>query len=109
MQFLNQTQNVNLINEIADAINELNFGDLEGDTCQNSSPLNPRAGVECLSIAAPNSENNLAQLFEICTQLELYLRWQVEDLNVPPIVALAAVEAKVLAPGGSIDPTSTCR
>jgi hypothetical protein len=31
MQFLNQTQNVNLITELADAINELTFDLAQGD------------------------------------------------------------------------------
>ena len=109
MQFLNQTQNVNFINEIADAINELNFGLAEGAPCVPgvTLPVNPLDGVECLSIAAPNNEDDLAQLFEICLQLELYLRWQVEDVGVPPITALAAVENRVLTPIGSIYSKST--
>jgi hypothetical protein len=40
-------------------------------------------------------------------QVELYLRGHVEDQNIPPILTLAAVEAKVLSPGGSINPDST--
>ena len=108
MHFLNQGENVSFINEIADAINELNFGLAEGAPCVPgvTQPVNPRDGVECLSIAAPNSEDDLAQLFEICLQLDFYLRWQVEDLGVPPTTALAAVENRVLTPIGSIDPNS---
>jgi hypothetical protein len=84
-----------VITDLSEAINEVNFGD---DECEESDP--PVApGGECLSLGGTNDEENIAQLFDICQQLEVALRYLTsqEGGDLSPTEALDQIEDSVLA------------
>ncbi len=73
LHFLNTGGVNDLIEGLIDAINEVNWGET---TC-TPPPLNTNSSVICLTQGSPSSEQTYAQLFEICEQLELALRFLV--------------------------------
>jgi hypothetical protein len=83
-----------LITDLSEAINEVNF-DTDED-CEELQPVAP--GGECLSLGGSEDEENIAQLFDICEQLEVALRYLTspagEDLS--PTEALDQIEDAVL-------------
>ena len=73
---LNQGQFRVFINDLANAINHVNFAFDDQppppvQTCEEGTQVNNLPGVECLPIADNNEEQNLAQVYEICLQFEL--------------------------------------
>jgi hypothetical protein len=89
-----------VINEIANAINHVNFMFDDAppppvQTCEEGTQVNDLPGVECLPIGAPNNITSTAQLFDICTQLELAVQFLI-DGGLTPEEALDAIEAIVL-------------
>ena len=63
-----------VINAFADAINHVNFNfddtPPQPETCEEGTPKY-LPGAECLPIGISNNLTTTAQLFDICTQLEL--------------------------------------
>jgi hypothetical protein len=92
LHFLNTGGVNDLIEGLIDAINEVNFGE---PAC-TPPPVNTLPGVECLTQGSPSSEQTYAQLFEICEQLDLALRYLVST-GLTPQAALDRIETLVLA------------
>jgi hypothetical protein len=92
LHFLNTGGVNDLIEGLIDAINEVNWGET---TC-TPPPLNTNSSVICLTQGSPSSEQNYAQLFEICEQFELALRFLVST-GLTPQQALDRIETLVLA------------
>ena len=83
----------------AEFINAINF-DFVPSTSQphpTCSPVgadpNTNASVICLPIAANNEEQNLAQVFELCEQFELAIRFIASENNVSVSQAFEAFAA----------------
>ena len=111
LNFINNQQNnrhtVALINALATAINGVNFGRDDGPPgCQNERPANKLPGVQCLPIATSQNPNipvdlsKVAQVYEICKQLELALKYidklrDTAGIDITPQQALNYIEHKV--------------
>ena len=92
LHFLNTGGVNDLIEALIDAINEVNWGE---PGCI-PPPLNTNSSVICLSQGSVSSEQDYAQLFEICEQLELALTFLVST-GLTPQQALDRIETLVLA------------
>ena len=98
LHYLNSGGVNELIEELSEAINEVNFG--TNETC-TPPPVNTNPGVECLTIGSPSSEFNYSQLFEICEQLDLALIYLDAQPDTTPQEALTIIETLVLADANS--------
>ena len=93
-------QPLQVINEIANQINHVNF-DFDSappppvQTCEEGTQVNELPGVECLPIGAPSNITSTAQLFDICKQLELAVQFLI-DGGLTSEEALDSIEAMVL-------------
>jgi hypothetical protein len=103
---LNQGQFRTFINDLAEYINSINFDFTPSTsqphtTCSPAGPnANPNDDVICLPIAANNAEQNLAQVYEICEQLELALEWIVSNnTKYPNVDTITEAFEDVFAPG----------
>ena len=93
LHFLDSEGVNDLIGGLIDAINEMNWGD-PGCT---PPPSNTNPNVICLTQGSPISEQNYSQLFEICEQLDLAIRFLVDVNDIAPIEALTLIENLVRA------------
>ena len=93
LHFLNTGGVNDLIEGLIDAINEVNFG----ETACTAPPANPNPAVRCLTQGTVSSEFDYAQLFEICEQLDLALRFLDSQANTTPQQTLDRIENLVLA------------
>jgi hypothetical protein len=93
-----QGEFMQFINAFAEWINAINF-DFEPVVFPPNSPPqtpcaerlgnntlvegdNPNPNVECLPLALTDAERNLAQVFEICEQLELAIEYIASENNI---------------------------
>ena len=75
------------INDLAYFINSINynFPSLANNPVAGCTPVGagtPNPAATCLPIAASNQEGDLAQVYEICEQLELAIEWIAEQDNI---------------------------
>ena len=93
----NPSQTLTLINALANAINHKNFDFGQGQTCERQGEkVNPLRGVECLPVVQQNNIKNAAQVFEICKQLELALKYLDRQPNTTPLQALIQIGRDVV-------------
>jgi hypothetical protein len=96
LSFLNPQETLVLINALANAINHINFKFIkigQDQTCEGPGvkKVNPLRGVECLPVVPPNKIQNAAQIFDICKQLELALKYLDKGPKTSPLEALVQI------------------
>jgi hypothetical protein len=96
LSFLTPEQSLVLINALANAINHINFKFYkigQDQTCEGPGvkKVNPLRGVECLPIVSKDKIKNAAQIFDICKQLELALKYLDKGPKISPLQALVQV------------------
>jgi hypothetical protein len=96
LTFLTPEQSLVLINALANAINHINFkfNKIGKDqTCEGFGvkKVNPLYGVKCLPVVHPTKIKNAAQIFDICKQLELALKFLDKGPKISPLQALIII------------------
>jgi hypothetical protein len=112
ISYLQQQQVQDVINEFAEIINHLNFDFDESpparETCEDGTQINLLPGVECLPIGDSNNLTSTAQLFDICTQLDLVVQYIAgrDPSQADLITVLEEIEDIILTLPGGINPNS---
>jgi hypothetical protein len=96
LSFLTPEETLVLINALANAINHINFKFYkigQDQTCEGPGvkKVNPLRGVECLPVVSEDKIKNAAQIFDICKQLELALKYLNKGPKISPLQALVQV------------------
>jgi len=93
----------NFINDLSEFINSINFN-FTADLSTNhpdceavAGPFpNPSASVICLSIASPNAEQNISQVYDVCEQFELAILFKAQQDGTSITVAFEDFAADFL-------------
>ena len=96
LSFLSPEETRVLINALANAINHINFKFFKlggGQTCEGPGvkKINPLPGVECLPVVTSNNIQKAAQIFDICKQLKLALKYLDIGPKTSPLEALVEI------------------